>query len=184
MSCSHAHTLPLPERLLPDAQALFPSRTQPTSTCVALLLTWLQHAPAIAPTAAWLLCTAVPRRVFMSMSMCMVGTHQRHARSAAACMETSLVCVGKGCCVMTRTRHYSCSDHDDQSVWRGRQLRKSPSSLCVFCYDLKALPTRHLPWAGLGSRRPYWLDPKVRCSKSEEKHCRLGFHLPNLELFF
>ena len=129
VSCSHAHTLPLPERLLPDAQAQFPSRTHATSTCAALLLTWLQHAPVIAPTAAWLLCTAVPRRVFMSMSMRMSGTHPRHARSAAACMETSVVCVGKGCCVMTRTRH---GDHGDKGVWQfalqfAGHLSKRPS---------------------------------------------------------
>ena len=38
--------------------------------------------------------------------------------------------------------------------------------LPILCWDLEALPTHHLPWAGFGLRQPHWLIQKCDVKKS------------------
>ena len=42
----------------------------------------------------------------------------------------------------------------------------------MLCWDLKALPTHHLPWAGFGLRQPHWLILKCDVENSRI-HCDL-----------
>ena len=50
----------------------------------------------------------------------------------------------------------------DRSPRCDRQLSKPIHDLSILCWDLKALPTHHLPWAGFGLRQPHWLILNAR----------------------
>ena len=54
----------------------------------------------------------------------------------------------------------------DRSPRCDRQLSKPIDDLSILCWDLKALPTHHLPWAGFGLRQPQWLIQKYDVEKS------------------
>ena len=45
-------------------------------------------------------------------------------------------------------------------------LSKPIHDLSILCWDLKALPTHHLPFAGFGFRQPHWLILKCDVENS------------------
>ena len=45
---------------------------------------------------------------------------------------------------------------------RDRQLQNPDNDLPILCWDLKALPTHHLPWAGFSLGQSHWLILKAR----------------------
>ena len=54
----------------------------------------------------------------------------------------------------------------DRSPRCDRQLSKPIDDLSILCWDLKAQPNHHLPWAGFGLRQPHWLIQKCDVEKS------------------
>ena len=77
------------------------------------------------------------------------------------------------CPVLSRSVHNPSRTHTARrapiarrSTRRGHQLSKPSDDLSMLCLDLKALPTRHLPWAGLGLGQPHWLIQKCDVKKS------------------
>ena len=43
-----------------------------------------------------------------------------------------------------------------------RKLGNPSDDISILCWDLEALPTHHLPWAGFGFRQSHWLIMKAR----------------------
>ena len=59
-------------------------------------------------------------------------------------------------CKTLNTRLSGASAADlDRSPRCDRQLSKPIHDLSILCWDLKALPTHHLPWAGFGLRQSH-----------------------------
>ena len=56
----------------------------------------------------------------------------------------------------------STADDHDSGSRRDRKLGNPSDDLPILCWDLEALPTHHLPWAGFGLRRPHWLILNAR----------------------
>ena len=56
----------------------------------------------------------------------------------------------------------ACDSHARRpttTIWaRGETVsfRNPSEDLPILCWDLEALPTHHLPWAGFGFRQPHW----------------------------
>ena len=82
----------------------------------------------------------------------------RYDACAMALVVARHVCSADIVVSMTRMRHVG---RGEKGTRQGRQHRNLSGNLCMFCYDLRALPTHHLPWAGVGSGRPHWLILKA-----------------------
>ena len=67
---------------------------------------------------------------------------------------------------------HSTADDRDQGPRRDRKLGNPSDDLSILCWDLEALPTHHLPWAGFGLRQPHWLIQKCDVENSRI-HCDL-----------
>ena len=91
-----------------------------------------------------------------------VAVMHRHDACAMALVAARHVCSDDIVVSMTRT---VCGTlvvvSGEKGTRQGRQLRNLSGNLCMFCYDLRALPAHHLQWAGVGSGRPHWLILKA-----------------------